>query len=99
MQRPSTRQPITKSLDVLLAVDSDLERVMAQWLGCSVLLMSLSAVRFRTPLGAGFSEKYPVSPHSILGHCFDVVTVVSLGKPLQPQMFHLIQVKINRPTL
>ena len=27
------------------------------------------AVRFRIPLGAGFSEKYHVSPLSILGHC------------------------------
>ena len=33
------------------------------------LQMSLPAVRFRIPLGAGFSEKYHVSPLSILGHC------------------------------
>ena len=31
------------------------------------------ALRFRIPLGAGFSEKYHVSPLSILWHCSDVV--------------------------
>ena len=36
--------------------------------------MSLPPVRFRTPLGARFSEKYHVSPHSMLGHCLDVVS-------------------------
>ena len=36
------------------------------------LPMLLTAVRFRSPFGAGFSEKYHVSPLSILGHCFDV---------------------------
>ena len=45
--------------------------------------MSLPAVRFGIPLGAGFSEKSHVSPLSILGHCFDVV---SLGMTLNPQM-------------
>ena len=54
--------------------------------------MSLPAVRFRIPLGAGFSEKYNVSPLSILGHCFDVVT---LGRILNPQMLHLTQVKMS----
>ena len=29
--------------------------------------MSLTAVRFRIPLGAGFSEKYHVSPLSLIG--------------------------------
>ena len=53
--------------------------------------MSLPAVRFRIPLGAGFSEKYHVSPLSILGH----VDVVSLGKALHPQMLHLTQVKMS----
>ena len=48
------------------------------------LPMSLPAVRFRIPLGAGFSEKYHVSPLSILGHCFDVV---SLGKALHLKCF------------
>ena len=47
--------------------------------------MSLPAVRFRIPLGAGFSGKYHVSPLSILGHCFDIV---SLGKALSPEMLH-----------
>ena len=65
---------------------------MAQWLKRGALSMSLPAVRFRIPLGAGFSEKYNVSPLSILGHCFDVV---SLGKALNPQMLHLTQVKTS----
>ena len=42
---------------------------MARWLERGALLMSLPAVRFRIPLGAGFLEKYHVSPLSILGHC------------------------------
>ena len=53
--------------------------------------MSLPAVRFRIPLGTGFTEKHHVSPLSILGHCFDVV---SLGKTFNPQMLHLTQVKM-----
>ena len=46
----------------------------------------------RIPLGAGFSEKYHVSPLSLCAHCFDVV---SLGKALNPQMLHLTQVKMS----
>ena len=46
-----------------------IERDMAQWLERGALAMSLPAVRFRIPLGAGFSEKYHVSPLSILEHC------------------------------
>ena len=42
---------------------------MAQWLERSALPMSLPAVRFRIPLGVGFSEEYHVSPLLILGHC------------------------------
>ena len=42
---------------------------MAQLLERGALPMSLPAVRFRIPLGAEFSEKYHVSPLSILGHC------------------------------
>ena len=56
------------------------------------LPMSLPVVRFRNPLGAGFLEKYHVSPLSVLGHCFDVE---SLGKALHPQMLHLTQVKMS----
>ena len=41
---------------------------MAQWLERGALHMLLPAVWFRIPLGAGFSEKYHVSPLSILGH-------------------------------
>ena len=41
---------------------------MAQWLERGALPMWLPAVRFRIPLGAGFSDKY-VSPLSIWGHC------------------------------
>ena len=59
---------------------------MTQWLESSALSMLLPAVRFRAPLSAEFSEKYHVSLLSILGQCFDVV---SLGKPLHPQMIHL----------
>ena len=51
--------------------------------------MSLSVGRFRTPLSAGFLKKYYVSHLSILGHCFDVV---SMGKALYPHMLHLAQV-------
>ena len=65
---------------------------MAQWLERSALPMSLPSLRFRIPLGAEFSEKYHVSPLSILGHCVDVV---SLGKALHPQMLHLTQVKMS----
>ena len=45
------------------------KRDVEQWLERGVLL---SAVLFRTPFGAGFSDKYHVSPLSILRHCFDV---------------------------
>ena len=65
---------------------------MAQWLERGALPMSLPAVRLRIPLGAGFSEKYHVSPLSILEHCFDVVF---LSKALNPQMLHLTQVKMS----
>ena len=55
---------------VLFGVTSFLKHIyMAQWLERGGLPMSLPAVRFRIPLGAGFSEKYHVSPLSILGHC------------------------------
>ena len=65
-----------------------------QWLERGVLPMSLAAVRFRMPLGAGFSEEYyNVSPLSILGYCFDVV--YSMGKALNPQILHLTQVKMS----
>ena len=66
-----------------------IERDVAQWLGRAALPMSLPVVRFRIPLGAGFSEKYHVSPLSILGHYFDAV---SLCKALYPHMLHLTQV-------
>ena len=69
----------------------EIERHMAQWLERGALLLSLPAARFRIP-GAGFSEKYHVSPLSILGHCFNVA---SLGKALNLQMPHLTQVKMS----
>ena len=50
---------------------------MAQWLERGALPMSLPAVRFRVPLGAGFSEKYRVSSLSILGR-FDVVLTLKM---------------------
>ena len=65
-----------------------IERGMAQWLERDALIMLLPAARFRIRLLAGFSEKNHGSPLSILGHCFDVV---SLGKALHPQMLHLTQ--------
>ena len=80
---------IKKINDDLLLV-MDVERDVAQWLERGALPMSLPAVRFRIPLGAGFSEKYHVSPLSILGHYF--FDVVSLGKTLYPHMLHLTQV-------
>ena len=44
----------------------NLEWDMAQWLERGVLPMSLAAVRFRIPLGAGFSENvYHASPLSM----------------------------------
>ena len=48
---------------------------MAQWLERGALPLSLPAVRFRIPLGEGFLEKYHASPLSLLGHCFDVVSL------------------------
>ena len=55
-------------------------------LGARRLPISLSAVRFRTLFGAGFSEKYRVSLRTILGHCFDGV---SMGKALHSQIFQM----------
>ena len=69
-----------------------IERDMARWLERDALTMLLPAARFRIRLLAGFSEKNHVSPLSILGHCFDVV---SLGKALHSQMLHLTQVKMR----
>ena len=69
---------------------NDYERDVAQWLERVAMPMSLPAVGFRIPLGAGFSEKYHVSPLSALRHIFDVE---SLGKALYyPNMLHLTQV-------
>ena len=70
-------------------IDTDIERDVVQWLERGALPMSLPVVRFRIPLGAGFSEKYHVSPLLILGHYFDVL---SMGKALYPHMLHLTQV-------
>ena len=56
------------------------------------MVRARSFVRFRLVLGAGFSDEYHVSPFSILGRCFDVV---SLGKELNPQMLHLTRVKMS----
>ena len=61
--------------------------MVREWRFANVL-----AVRFRSPLGAGFSEKYNFHPLSILGHCLDVVF---FGKALYPHMFHFTQVEIN----
>ena len=40
--------------------------------------MSLSAVRFRIPLGALISERYHVCPLSIMRLCFDVESAEGL---------------------
>ena len=45
---------------------------MAQWLEPGALSMALPVVRFRIPLGAGFSEKYHVSP----SQSWDIVKMV-----------------------
>ena len=74
-----------------------LKRDVEKWLG-SRSFVNVTACRvFRIPLGAGFAEKYNVSPLRlstclILGHCFDVV---SLGKSLNPKMLHLTQAKMS----
>ena len=60
------------------------ERDMAQWLEHGALSMSMTAVRFRIRLVQDFLGN--ISPLSMLGHCFDVV---SLGTALNPQMLHL----------
>ena len=65
---------------------------MAQWLERGALSMSLRAVLCQIPLGAGFLKKHHVSPLSILGHYFNVVT---LGKTLHPHMLHLTQVSMS----
>ena len=69
-----------------------IERDGAQWLERGALAMSLPAVRFRILFGAGFSEKYHVSPLSILGHCFNTFP---LGKALKHQKLHLTQVRMS----
>ena len=75
-----------------MTCDVEGEKDVAQWLERGALSMSLPAVRFQIPLGAEFSKKYHVSPLSILGHCFDVV---SLGKAFNPQKLHSTQVKMS----
>ena len=65
---------------------------MAQWLERGALSMSLPTGRFRTPLGAGFSDISCFSLLNNLGHSFEVV---SSGKAHHPQMLHLTQVKMS----
>ena len=48
--------------------------------------------KFGENRGTWRNKKYHVSPLSILGHYFDVV---SLGKALHPHMLHLTQVQIS----
>ena len=59
---------------------------MAKWLERGALPMSLPTGRLRIPLGARFPEKYHVSPISMLGHYFDVVSLV---KALNSHMLYL----------
>ena len=68
---------------------SCIERGVEQWLERGALPMSLPAMRFLIPLGAGFSENIMFLPLSILGHYFDVV---SLCKALYPHILHFTQV-------
>ena len=70
---------------ISLINNENYDRDMAQWLERGALSMSLPALRF-CAFCAEFSEKYHVSPLSILGSCFHNV---SLGKALNPQMFHV----------
>ena len=51
------------------------QRKVARCLERCAVTVSLSAVRLKTPLSVGFSDKYVVSPLSVLGHCFDVVSL------------------------
>ena len=55
---------------VNLCYMSTSRRDAAQWLERYSLPMSLPAVRFRTRLGAEYSEKCHVSPLSMFGHMF-----------------------------
>ena len=66
---------------------------MAPWLERGAMPMSLPAVRFLAPLGAGVSEEYNVSSLLILGHCFDVV---SLGKKLYSRTLAMIGLLVNK---
>ena len=45
---------------------------MTQWLECDAMPMSLPAVPFQTPLGAGFSKKYHISP----SQSWDIVSML-----------------------
>ena len=71
----SAYSPLACPMAVLLESFPHIERDIAQGLERCALPMSLTAVRFRAPLGGGILEKYHVSPLSILGHCLDVVSL------------------------
>ena len=58
-----------------------IERGMTQWLKYGALPMSLPAVQFRTPLGAGLSEKYHVFPAPKRGTLFRCCV---LGQDISP---------------
>ena len=64
---------------------------MAHWLELGAPPMSLPAVRFRTRLVQEFRRNIIFFALNLL-HCF---VFGSLGKTLQPQMLHLIQVKMS----
>ena len=83
-------KPLSKYVDnTLYNTHQQTEKNVAQSLDRGALPMSLPIVRLRIPLGAGFIEKYNVSPLLILGRYFDVVY---LGKALYPHMLHLTQI-------
>ena len=73
---PCDDLPLNKKIEYIsIAVNKQRERDVAHCLERGALPMSLPVARFRTPLGAGFSEKYHDYPISILR--YDVVSVLS----------------------
>ena len=61
MTKPSKKNTLDMRIFLSIFI-TIIERDVAQWLKHRDLPMSLPAVRFRIPLGAGFSEKKHVSP-------------------------------------
>ena len=64
-------------------------RDVAQWIKRGALPLSLPTVRFQTPLGTGFSDKYHVTAFPMLGYRLDVVF---MDKTRYHHMLHLTPV-------